>query len=358
MSADFSVIIPSRNRPALLRAAIDSVLAQRHPSKEIIVVDDGSDGDAAALYRQMEEELAGQVTFLHLIYRPRGHGQSYAINFGASRATGDYICMLDDDDSWIDSDHLSRAHAVITAASGMVDVYFTNQRAYSNGNPVENRTIWIENLTGIVARTHAPDPYGAYFVTSADLLKAAGFGHLNTTIVRQDLFRAIGGLDENIRYECDRDFYLRVIDRARHIKYHPATTSRHNIPDQSKSANMSTLVNDIEKRFFQLTVLNKSALMAEHSEIRQHCRTNKPFALKKIAELLRARSHYSSAAYFAREALAIGFSFKWLLFTIYLSARAAWRELHFRRPALSDGREPLQPDWSCPIEVHPPAGHG
>src|SRR5208282_5367026 len=109
MNPDFSIVIPSRNRPALLRQAIDSVLAQRHLAKEIIVVDDGSDGDAVALYAKLADELAGRVTFLHLVRRPRGHGQSYAINFGAGAAAGNYIGMLDDDDYWIDPDHLGRA---------------------------------------------------------------------------------------------------------------------------------------------------------------------------------------------------------------------------------------------------------
>ena len=325
MNADFSIIIPSRNRPALLRNAIDSVLAQRHPAKQIIVVDDGSDGDAATLYRKMEKELAGRVTFLHLVSRPRGHGQSYAINFGASFASGNYIGMLDDDDYWTDPDHLGRAHAVISDSGGAADVYFTNQRAYAGGNPVE-RPIWIENLTGIIVGTRPPDPNGAFAVTPRELLQAAGFCHLNTTIVRRDLFKALGGLDENIRYECDRDFYLRLIDRARLIEYHPAVTSRHNIPDPSKSASMSTLVGDIEKRLYQLTVLDKSALLAVHPEIRKHCRTHKSYALKKLAESLAARSEFPTAAYYAREALAIGFSFKWLLFTLYLSTRALGRK--------------------------------
>jgi glycosyltransferase involved in cell wall biosynthesis len=357
MGMDFSVIIPSRNRPALLRAAIDSVLAQRHPSKEIIVVNDGSDGDAADLYRKMAEELAGQVTFLNLVHRPRGHGPSYVINFGASRATGGYICMLDDDDYWIDPDHLGRAHAVITDAAGTVDAYFTNQQAYANGRPVE-RVIWIENLAGIVARTQSPDSHGAFVVTPMDLLKAAGFCHLNTTIVRRDLFRAIGGLDESIRYEGDRDFYLRLIDRAQCIKYHPSTTSRHNIPDPSKSTNESTLASDIEKRRSQLVVLDKSALLAEHSEIREYCRTHKPYALKKIAELLSNQSEFSLAAYYAREALLIGFSFKWLLFTLSVSARAIRQQRSFRAAVPSGDQCRPRAEWSAPMEVPPPAERG
>jgi glycosyltransferase involved in cell wall biosynthesis len=329
MNPDFSIIIPSRNRPALLRIAIDSVLAQRHPSKEIIVVDDGSDGDATALYRKMAEELAGRVKFLHLVHRPRGHGQSYAINFGASHASGTYIGMLDDDDYWIDPGHLSRAQAVLAESGGAADAYFTNQRAYANGGPVE-RPIWIENLAGIIAPTHAPDAHGAYTVSPSDLLKAVGYCHLNTTIVRKDLFKALGGLDENNRYDPDLDFYLRLIDRARLIKYHPAVTSRHNIPDPSKTANMSTLVSDIEKRLFQLAVFDKSALWAVHPEIREYCRTHKPYVLKKITEGLASRSEFATAAFYAREALLVGFSFKWLLFTLFLSARARWRRPRLR----------------------------
>jgi glycosyltransferase involved in cell wall biosynthesis len=42
---DFSVVIPSRNRPELLRSAIDSVLTQTHANFELVVVNDGSDGE-------------------------------------------------------------------------------------------------------------------------------------------------------------------------------------------------------------------------------------------------------------------------------------------------------------------------
>ena len=108
MTLDFSVIIPSRNRPASLRVAIDSVLRQQHPSKELIVVNDGSDGENAAIYRSLENELKDRARFFHLVHRPHGHGQSYAINFGVDQAIGNYVCFLDDDDYWIDDDHLSR----------------------------------------------------------------------------------------------------------------------------------------------------------------------------------------------------------------------------------------------------------
>lgn len=319
MSTDFSIIIPSRNRPDTLRLAIESVLRQGHARKEIIVVDDGSDGDNALRYRRIAEELAGQVQFFHLTHRPRGHGQSYSLNFGVDRAIGDYVCFLDDDDYWIDDEHLARAHRVIQAARA--DVYFSNQEAVFNGQRL-NRTVWIEDMPAIARRRMAPDPTGAYRVTPSDLMQCVGFAHLNTTIARRSLFAEIGGLDENIRYECDRDFYLRLIDQAQTITFHPAVTSRHNVPDPTKPASMSTLVNELQKRLFQLTVLDKSALFAKNPSIRNHCREHKAYALKKIAHALWAMNSYTAASYYAREALFVGFSVKWLLFSLMLTARS------------------------------------
>lgn len=321
MAVDFSVIIPSRNRPELLRLAIDSVLRQDHRETEVIVVDDGTSGDFVAAYQQMEAELAGKVRFFHLIHRPRGHGQSYSLNFGAAQAAGDYLCFLDDDDYWIDDSHLSRAHRAITGRNA--DVYFTNQEAFRNGTKASG-PIWIEDMPAIAHRGLTADASGSYAVTPDDLLLCTGFAHLNTTIVRRTVFEQMGGLDEGIRYECDRDFYLRLIDAAGIIAYHPAVTSRHNIPDPTKTSNMSTLVNDLQKRLFQLTVLDKSALFAKNLGIRAHCRQHKIYALKKIAQGLQSQQQYKAASHYARQALLTGFSIKWLLYTLYLSARGAF----------------------------------
>jgi len=317
MSVDFSVIIPSRDRPALLIDAVNSVLRQTHASKEVIIVDDGTSGNNAAVYAKLEEELSGQAVFHHLVHRPRGHGQSYSINFGVSKAAGAYVCFLDDDDYWTDDDHLARAHSVIQGARGAVDAYFTNQHAFINSKRIEDQ-VWIEDLAGILDGRVETDAHGAYDVTVRDLMRSSGFCHLNTSIVRRDLFEAIGGMDEGIRWECDRDFNLRLIDHAGRIKYHPAVVSRHHVPDPTKTANMTTAIDMLQKRLFQVAVLDKAILYAKHEEIRRHGKRHKVYALKKIAVLLHGTSNYSRASYYAREALLTGFSIKWALFTSYL----------------------------------------
>lgn len=86
-----SVIIPTFNRAHLVGRAIRSVLAQRYPSVQIIVVDDGSTDET-------RESVARFPGVIHLT-RPHG-GQAAARNTGLARAEGSLIATLDSDDTW------------------------------------------------------------------------------------------------------------------------------------------------------------------------------------------------------------------------------------------------------------------
>lgn len=87
-----SVIIPTWNRAPLLVRALDSVLAQRRPPDEIIVVDDGSSDATATLIRRHYP----QVRYLAQANR----GVSAARNTGIRAARGDWLALLDSDDAW------------------------------------------------------------------------------------------------------------------------------------------------------------------------------------------------------------------------------------------------------------------
>lgn len=317
----FTVLIPTRNRPALFAAALRSVLAQDFGEFEVVVVNDGSDDEHADAYRALEAEAGGRVRWERLVRRPRGHGQSYALNFGAAQARGEYVCFLDDDDEWTDPAHLGRAARCIAAGGPTPDLYLANQQAYLNG-ALQDRTIWIEDLAARLPPTLQPDAAGAYPVTPAQLLACHGFCHLNTSIVRRTLFDRIGGFDESSRYECDRDFYLRAIDQAGTIRFSPAVVARHNIPDPARKASMSTSLSPAEKLLFQASVLDRAVTSASRPEIREYARQHKVFVLKRLAqECARTRS-YRSAWFYAREALLPGFNAKWLSYCVWLGLRS------------------------------------
>lgn len=89
-----SVIIPTFNRPDLLKEAVRSVLVQTCPASEIIIVDDGSDDDVLQKINRMER-LSPLIFVYHLA---QNAGVSKARNFGLEKASGEFILFLDDDD--------------------------------------------------------------------------------------------------------------------------------------------------------------------------------------------------------------------------------------------------------------------
>ena len=91
---DVSVIIPTLRRPALLRRALDSVFAQTHAPREVIVVVDGPDPDTMAALASIPH------SHLKVIQNEASLTAARARNTGAAAAAGSWIAFLDDDDEW------------------------------------------------------------------------------------------------------------------------------------------------------------------------------------------------------------------------------------------------------------------
>lgn len=94
---EVSVIVPTFRRPALLRSALESVLAQRDLdfAIEVIVVDNDPQCSARQLVTDMAEAAAVRVRY---VSEPRP-GISHARNAGVAAAPGRYVAFLDDDES-------------------------------------------------------------------------------------------------------------------------------------------------------------------------------------------------------------------------------------------------------------------
>lgn len=318
----FSIVIPTRNRPDLFEKALLSVIAQDFTNKEIIIVNDGTDDSYIPRYRSILENQVVNVSWNSLIQRDNGHGQSYSMNFGASIAKGQYLCFLDDDDEWTDEGHLSRAYADITSSEKVVDLYYSNQEAYYVDGTKKQSSVWLEDLIPKLEN----DSSSACEVDANFLLKSDGFAHLNCSIFRRDFYLSIGGMDENIRYECDRDIYIRSIDNANYILYQPKVISLHNIPDKKDTSNMSTLVNDFEKKLYQLRVYEKGILNSKNEAVKELCIAGKMYQLKFLSEKFYEAGKNKIALLYARQALAISYTFKWHLFVLYLKFNSLTRQ--------------------------------
>jgi glycosyltransferase involved in cell wall biosynthesis len=99
-----SVCIANYNYARYVGGAVESCLAQGQPDLEIIVVDDGSTDDSAAVL----ESLGGKITFI----RQENAGQFPSVRRAFEASRGDLIIFLDADDL-LDPTTASRAVAAL-----------------------------------------------------------------------------------------------------------------------------------------------------------------------------------------------------------------------------------------------------
>jgi len=95
------VVVRTRDRPLFVTRALRAVLAQTCPAWRLVLVNDG--GDAALLEAALAADglsaafAGGAMRVLHL---PASVGRSEAFNTGVRALDTEFVCCLDDDDTW------------------------------------------------------------------------------------------------------------------------------------------------------------------------------------------------------------------------------------------------------------------
>lgn len=320
-SPAISIIVPTRNRPHLLQAALASIAAQRCDDYEVIVIDDGSDETQRSACAALPE-LADARFRLHLLGLSGQHGSGPSVirNAGLDLARGEIVVFLDDDDCWTDPEHLARLLAAF-AAHPDVDAYIARQQAVRTDGSITPEA-WLPGLaTRLQTQTVLALP-----AELAALTEAGGFAHLNIFAVRRSLALAIGGFWERTSYEEDRDFFWRSIDRAAAVVFDPHVVARHNIPDRAKQDNVTTRYSQTERWLISVLVSQHISVSVRRPAI---ARLNRGYAgdiLRHLSRHHAAEQRLPTAAYFARQALAARYSSKWLAYTLYLSLLACMRK--------------------------------
>mgnify|MGYP001469099266 CR=1 FL=1 len=114
-----SAIIPVYNGEKFLAEAIDSVLTQDFNSIEIIVVDDGSTDNSAAISKDIPEVLYAYQS---------NQGTAAALNHGVKLARGDFYAFLDADDIWLSGKLSSQMEFLINNPE--TDMVFGHHRRF------------------------------------------------------------------------------------------------------------------------------------------------------------------------------------------------------------------------------------
>ena len=91
MTPKYSIIVPGYNRPDEVDELLDSLTRQAYADFEVIIVEDGS----ALPCKDVCDKYASKLPLRYFVKENSGPGQSR--NYGAERATGDYLIILDSD---------------------------------------------------------------------------------------------------------------------------------------------------------------------------------------------------------------------------------------------------------------------
>jgi glycosyltransferase involved in cell wall biosynthesis len=109
-----AVVIPAYNSVRTLGAALASVAAQTHPPAAVVVGDDHSNDETAALARRWQALLPVTVVTLE-----RNAGPAAARRAAIARVDAPLIALLDADDVWL-PDHLETLAALHARQGGIV----------------------------------------------------------------------------------------------------------------------------------------------------------------------------------------------------------------------------------------------
>jgi glycosyltransferase involved in cell wall biosynthesis len=185
-----SVVIPTRDRPELLRDALRSVAAQRLAPLEVRIADDGEE--------PLPPDLDTDGLLECVVVRAGGGLLAAARNHGCAGARGDVLAFLDDDDHWLPEHLAGLAEAFRDPA---IDL------AWRDSAVVRER-IEVDGTRRELDRRVIAHDWDVPLMRTDDYLPPSAWG------VRRAFFERLGGFDESLPFSEDWEFLMRAAERT------------------------------------------------------------------------------------------------------------------------------------------------
>lgn len=193
MSPKVSVVIPTFNRPELLKRSVASVLAQTYQDFEVIIVDDGDKIRARDVAQGFHDP---RVVYIENNPPKRGGGASR--NIGIVNARGNWIAFQDDDDEWFPG-KLALQIDALSHASPDVGFCFTAVVNDHGDKRVETKVT-----------------EGEYDYRDIALRRFAGFLTI-TLVFPKQILEEVGGFDETLPSHQEPELMIRVTRKYKGI---------------------------------------------------------------------------------------------------------------------------------------------
>jgi glycosyltransferase involved in cell wall biosynthesis len=185
-----SVITPSYNQGKFIEKTIRSVLLQRYPNLEYIVIDGGSTDNTVSIIEKYSDYMTYRVS-------EKDNGQAHAINKGFGRATGEIYAWLNSDDYYLPGALFKVAQEFQKHPEAGV-IVGTGHKVLENGRVVYTPKIPELNYNAFLNWSYS------HFMQPSCFFRSA-------------VWKASGPLREDLNYCLDVDLWLKM---AKSFEFH------------------------------------------------------------------------------------------------------------------------------------------
>lgn len=205
-----SIVVPTFNRASTLGETIDALLAQRRDRFriEVVVVDNGSSDETPDVLAEYE----GRIVALH-----EGQpGESFARNCGIRAARGDWIALIDDDETaatdWLQELMLVARGQSIPIVAGVVLADLDSDLLEELG-PICRR---------LLGQVECDEPH------RLEGMDVPGTGNV---LISKSVFETIGLFNEQMTVASDSEFFIRARQAGFQMWRTPGAIATHRIPE-------------------------------------------------------------------------------------------------------------------------------
>jgi GT2 family glycosyltransferase len=234
--------MPTYNGAAYLAAAISSVARQNDPDLEILAIDDGSHDDTLAILKACARHVP-----LRVIEQTHGGNWVASSNRGLRLAQGDWVCFLHQDDFWFD-ERLAQLRAALRRAPRATLVLHAAWFIDSRGRRLG---LWRCPLPGGKA------PLSAALLRERLLVQ--NFIAMPAPLFRREAALHVGGLDEQLWYTADWDFWLKLAGNGQAI-YLPTALVGFRVHPESQTFRLSNRTSEFRRQLETVFERHVSAL--------------------------------------------------------------------------------------------------
>ena len=187
MQTKISIITPNYNYRKYIGETIQSIIDQDYDNLEHIIIDDGSTDNSVFTIKEFQVKFHSKIKLIE----QSNHGQTYSINKGLEQATGDIICWINSDDTFVkDTFHT-------------VNEFFIKNKDVS----ILFGDLNIVDINGnfIYRKRHLPFNFiSGCFNGFANIMSS------NTVFWRKPLLDRVGLLDDSLICNMDGEFFSRL----------------------------------------------------------------------------------------------------------------------------------------------------